>query len=101
MSERAAPPPAPAPPRSDQAPAATPATLPQEERPLARRARGRRDIRTVLSIGGPVFFLPPALALADRDFTVFGVPTLIVYVFTVWLLGIVLIAVSSRHEPFD
>ena len=72
-----------------------------DERLTARRRGRRRDVRTVLSIAGPLFFLPPALALADRGFTFFGVPSLILYVFAVWLAGIVLIAISAGHDPLD
>ncbi|MEM8662578.1 MAG: hypothetical protein AAGF49_00475 [Pseudomonadota bacterium] len=50
----------------------------------------------VLSVAGPIFFLPPVLAVADRDWTLFGIPALVAYIFTVWLVGIVLIGALSR-----
>ncbi len=56
----------------------------------------RTDERTVLAFTGPLLFTPPALALADREVAVFGVPSLVVYVFAAWLVGILLTAVVSR-----
>jgi len=63
--------------------------------PPARRAP-RRDARAALSAAGPLFFLPTTLAVADRDWSLFGVPALVVYVFSVWLIGIVLIAITAH-----
>ena len=93
---RSPPPPAAPPPGS-----AAPGTPLADERLTARRRGHRRDVRTVLSIAGPLFFLPPALAVADRGFAFLGIPSLILYVFAVWLAGIVLIAVSASHDPLD
>lgn len=69
--------------------------------PAPRRSSGRTDRRTVLAIGGPILFTPPALALATREVTLWGVPSLVVYVFSAWLLGIVLTALTARprHGP--
>lgn len=66
-----------------------------------RRSPVTGDARAILSAAGPIFFLPPILALADRDVTLFGVPLLAAYVFIVWLAGIVLIALSARRERTD
>jgi len=71
------------------------------EPPPRRRPAVTGDARAVLSAAGPVFFLPPVLTLADRDVTIFGVPLLAAYIFTVWLTGIVLIALSARRDRSD
>ncbi|GAB5375907.1 MAG: hypothetical protein AcusKO_23690 [Acuticoccus sp.] len=78
-----------------------PPDKPPELPPPARRAAVTGDARAVLSAAGPIFFLPPVLALADRDVTVFGVPLLAAYIFFVWLAGIVLIALSARRDRAD
>jgi len=61
----------------------------------------RSAARTVLSIASPLFFLPSALALADRDATVFGIPALTIYVFAAWFAGIVLVALTARGNPAE
>lgn len=76
------------------------------ERPPEVPAPPRRvpvggDARAILSAAGPLFFLPPVMALADRELTILGVPLLAVYVFAVWLAGIVLIALSARRDKAD
>lgn len=65
--------------------------------PEPRRTR-RSDARAALSAAAPILFLPPALSLADREWTLFGVPSLVVYIFAVWLCGIVLIARTNRRR---
>jgi hypothetical protein len=62
------------------------------------RPHARRDTRAVLALGGPVLFTPPALALADREATVFGVPALVAYVLGAWLLGILLTFLVARRD---
>lgn len=69
--------------------------------PSPRRNAATGDARAILSAAGPIFFLPPVLALADRDLTIFGVPLLAAYIFLVWLAGIVLIALAARRERPD
>lgn len=71
---------------------------PRAPEPRPARAATRRDVRAALALAGPVLFTPPALALADRDATVLGVPSLVVYVLGAWLLGIVLTFLTAR-EP--
>lgn len=66
----------------------------QEEPP--RRGQ-RTDMRVVLSIGGLVLFTPPLLSLMDRETTLFGVPLLLVYVFTAWIAGIGLTAWAAHR----
>lgn len=75
---------------------APPPRDPPPDKPSPRRDDERTDERTVLAIAGPLLFTPPALALADRDVTILGVPSLVVYVFAAWLVGILLTAVVSR-----
>ncbi|WMS41217.1 hypothetical protein RDV64_14135 [Acuticoccus sp. MNP-M23] len=65
------------------------------EPPPARRPP-RPGARAALSAAGPLFFLPPVLAVADRDWSLFGIPALVIYVFSVWLVGIVLIALTAH-----
>lgn len=68
----------------------------REERAPPPAERERRDARTVLAVAGPLLFMPPALTIADRDVTILGVPSLVVYVFAAWFLGIVLTLLVSR-----
>lgn len=56
----------------------------------------RADARAAVAVGGVFLFTPAALALADRDLTVFGVPAVAAYVFAAWFLGIVLTARLAR-----
>ncbi|MEM9221055.1 MAG: hypothetical protein AAGB11_01455 [Pseudomonadota bacterium] len=70
----------------------------QDAKPAPRRGSAWSDARAVLSAVGPVLFLPPALAIADREFSLFGVPALAIYVFSVWLGGIVLMALLWRRD---
>ncbi|MCF3932839.1 hypothetical protein L1787_05340 [Acuticoccus sp. M5D2P5] len=56
----------------------------------------RTDLRTIVAVGGPLLFTPTALALAQREWTVFGVPSLVIYVFAAWLLGILLTRLLNR-----
>jgi hypothetical protein len=78
--------------------AGQPADTPGRRAPEEHRPAGRNDARAVLALGGPVLFTPPALALADRESTVLGVPSLAVYVFAAWLLGIVLTVLVGRRR---
>jgi len=88
-----------APPDGPPAPPGDPSgQAPRAPEPRAARAATRRDVRAALALAGPVLFTPPALALADRDATVLGVPTLVVYVLVAWLLGILLTFLAAR-EP--
>jgi len=61
-----------------------------------RRQAQRSDARAVLALGGPILFTPPALALADREAAILGVPSLALYVFIAWLAGIVLTFLAAR-----
>ncbi|UOM33348.1 hypothetical protein [Acuticoccus sp. I52.16.1] len=64
--------------------------------PRATRSGARADARTVVALAGPVLFTPAALLLADRPMRVFDVPAILVYVFSVWLVGIGLTWLLSR-----
>lgn len=59
---------------------------------------GRTDARVAVALAGPILFTPPVLALFDRPASVFGVPTLITYVFLAWLAGIVITALAARRR---
>lgn len=66
----------------------------------ARTGRPKRtDARTIVTLVGPVLFTPAALALADREWTLFGVPAVLVYVFFVWLAGILLTRAFCGGAP--
>lgn len=60
------------------------------------RASLRTDARVLLALGGPMLFSAPVMALAERDWTLLGVPALVIYVFLAWLVGIVLTALAAR-----
>ena len=62
------------------------------------RGRERADARTVAALAGPLLATPAALALADREGTVAGVPVVLVYIFAVWLAGIVITALLARGD---
>lgn len=70
---------------------------PDPPEPAPPAGTERTDVRVVVALAGPILFTPPMLALADRDGTVLGIPPLLVYVFTSWLVGIVLTALAARR----
>ncbi len=78
-------------------PASREATRPSDGEAAPDRVRG--DARTVVALGGAVLFTPTALALSDRSFTVLGLPSALVYVLAVWLVGIVLTRSLARRRP--
>lgn len=81
-----------------EAPTPPPAPPAQPAQPPSPRRQARAGARAALSAAGPLFFLPPALAVADRDWSLFGVPALVIYVFSVWLVGIILIALTAGRQ---
>lgn len=66
--------------------------------PPAPRRPERADGRIAVALLGPVLFAPPVLALFAREARLFGVPSLVVYVFAAWLLGILLTALAARRR---
>lgn len=72
-------------------PAATP--------PETLRSARRTDLRTLVAVIGPLLFSPSLLLLADRPWRVAEVPALLIYVFAVWLVGIVLTYLLAGRSP--
>lgn len=78
---------------------------PTDERtrpPPPRRESRAHERSLALFAAGIVAFTPPLLMLFDRKVTVFGLPLLYLYLFTVWALLIALagrIAVRWRRRP--
>jgi hypothetical protein len=62
-----------------------------------RGNRRARDAAILLPLGGLLLFLPPYVRLFDQPGDVFGVPLLHVYIFSLWLIGIVLTALLARR----
>lgn len=56
----------------------------------------RLDLLRILPVLGVLLVMPPVLTLFDRPVTIFGVPLLVVYVFGVWLCGIVITGLVAR-----
>jgi hypothetical protein len=63
-----------------------------------RRVVGGMFMLTVL---GLVLFVPPVVGLFNRDVTFLGMPQIVFYLFTVWLLLIVGTVALTRHLPPD
>lgn len=59
--------------------------------------RRLRDAALLLPLAGALLLLPPYIRVFDQDVTVLGLPLLHVYLFGIWLLGIVLTAMLSRR----
>lgn len=59
--------------------------------------RRLRDAALLLPLGGALLLLPPYIRVFDQHVTVLGVPLLHLYLFGIWLLGIVLTALLSRR----
>ncbi len=59
--------------------------------------RRLRDIALLLPIGALILFLPPYIRIFSQPSFVFGVPLLHVYIFSAWLIGIVLTGLVARR----
>jgi hypothetical protein len=53
----------------------------------------------VLTAGGLLLLVPPLVHIFNHDFTVFGVPQIVFYLFGVWLALIVGTAVLTSRLP--
>ncbi len=63
-----------------------------------REVPGRaRDLSWFLPLVGLLLFMPPLLSLFDGGHFLFGMPLLLIYIFAIWLVGILLTAVAARH----
>lgn len=64
--------------------------------------RRYRILALLLPVAGLILFMPPYLRIMSRADHLFGVPVLHVYIFSLWLIAILLTAVISRrliHPP--
>ena len=59
--------------------------------------RRTRDMALLLPLAAMLLLLPPYVGIFDQPVLLAGVPLLPVYIFTVWLVGIVLAGVLSRR----
>lgn len=66
--------------------------------PLAESARQRRRIEyaAFLPVLGAFLLLPPILALFSGSQTLYGVPVIVIYIFSAWAMLIVCAARLSR-----
>lgn len=60
-----------------------------------------RDISLALLAGAILIFTPPYVKIFDRPVFVFGVPLLHIYLFSLWLAGIVITGLLSRRIIAD
>jgi hypothetical protein len=59
--------------------------------------RRYRDLAWILPLAGLLLFMPPYLRILSRDDQLFGIPVLHIYIFVLWLVGIILSAMVSRR----
>ena len=59
--------------------------------------RRYRELAVVLPLGGVVLFMPPYLHIFSRTDFLFGIPVMHLYIFGVWLLGILLTGLLARR----
>jgi len=76
--------------------------LPETERAARGDTAGQRrgvwrDLSWLMPLAGLLLFMPPIMGLFDHHLYVLGLPLLPLYLFAVWLLGIVLTAVVARR----
>jgi hypothetical protein len=62
-----------------------------------------RELLVALFLLGALLFAPPLLIIFNQAARVFGIPTLYLYLFTVWavLIALVALAVERRHAAND
>ncbi len=66
--------------------------------PASRRVR---DIAFLVPLGSLLLFMPPYIGIFDQPHFLFGIPVLQIFIFSVWLAGIVLTAVIAvRHARY-
>lgn len=59
--------------------------------------RRLRDISLALLVGAILIFTPPYIKMFNHPVFVLGVPVLHIYLFSLWLVGIVLTGLLSRR----
>ena len=63
--------------------------------PASRRLR---DLAFLVPLGCLLLFMPPYIGIFDQPRFLFGIPVLQIFIFSVWLVGIVMTAViAARH----
>lgn len=71
---------------------------PPRERPPIRLVEGKAsDLSWFLPLVGLFLLMPPLLGLFNESRYLFGIPLLLVYLFAVWLIGILLTALAARR----
>lgn len=55
-----------------------------------------RDAALLLPLIGTLIFLPPYIRIFDQDAVLWGIPVLFIYIFLLWLIGIMLTAIVAR-----
>jgi hypothetical protein len=59
--------------------------------------RRYRIFALLLPVAGLILFMPPYLRIPSRAEHLFGMPVLHVYIFSIWLIAVVLTAIVSRR----
>lgn len=59
--------------------------------------RRARDAAIILPLGAVLLFVPPYVSLFDQPGFLFNIPLLHIYIFVLWLVGIVLTALLARR----
>jgi hypothetical protein len=62
-----------------------------------RPGKRLRDLAVILPLGGIILLLPPYVRIFDQPLFLAGIPLLYIYIFAVWLTGIVLTGLVARH----
>lgn len=61
------------------------------------RKKRLRESALLAPIGGLLLFMPPYIRIFDQPSSLFGIPILHIYIFSVWLAGVVLTAEIARR----
>ncbi|MEQ9198725.1 MAG: hypothetical protein RLN80_01970 [Rhodospirillales bacterium] len=57
-----------------------------------------RDLAFLVPLGCLLLFMPPYIGIFDQPWFLFGIPVLQIFIFSVWLAGIVMTAlVAARY----
>lgn len=72
-----------------------------EREALSRHRGAWQDLSWLLPLAGLLLFMPPVLGLFDHRLYLFGLPLLPLYVFAIWLCGILLTALVARRLRRD
>ncbi|MEQ9327074.1 MAG: hypothetical protein RJQ21_07250 [Rhodospirillales bacterium] len=62
------------------------------------RSGGRiRDLALLAPLISLLLFMPPYIAIFDQPVFVFGIPLLLVFIFAVWIVGIIITGLIARR----